>query len=175
MSTFLYTIVTHTPIWVWCLLAGLVALGLRQSRDQVLSLHRVLLLPAAMGAWAFFSATQAFGWHPATVAAWLTGLGLGYALNRWLMLPRRVQALADGRFAIAGSWAPLVLFLTIFITRYAVAASLAVVPELAMLPAFAGAACVFYGLPSGLLAARARRVLQARAQRATAAMGVQAA
>ena len=175
MSTFLYTVVTHTPIWVWCLLAGLVVLGLRQSRDQVLSLRRVLLLPAVMGSWAFFSATQAFGWHLPTAAAWLAGLGLGYALNRWLMLPRRVQALADGRFAIAGSWAPLVLILTIFMVRYAVSASLAVVPELATLPTFAAVACALYGLPSGLLAARAQQVLQARAQPQSAPIGLQAA
>lgn len=174
MGTFLITVVTHTPLWVWGLLAGLVALGLRQSRDQVLTPRRVLLLPAALGGWAFFSATQAFGWHLATVAAWLVGLGLGYALNRWLMLPRRVQALADGRFAIAGSWAPLVLFLTIFMLRYAVSASLAVVPDLATLPTFAAVACAFYGLPCGLLAARAQRVLQARWPGLTAAAGVQA-
>jgi hypothetical protein len=175
MSTFLFTVVTHTPLWVWCLLACLVVLGLRQVRDQVLGLRRVLLLPAALGGWAFFSATLAFGWHPATVAAWLCGACLGHALNRWLMLPRRVQALADGRFAIAGSWAPLVLFLTIFSIRYAVAASLAVVPELATLPAFAAAACALYGLPSGLLAARAQRVLQARALNPCDPVRVQAA
>jgi hypothetical protein len=175
MSTFLTTVVTHTPLWVWGLLAGLVALGLRQSRDRVLSLRQVLLLPAAMGTWAFFSATQVFGGHLPTVAAWLAGLGLGYALNRWLMLPRRVQALADGRFAIDGSWAPMVLFLTIFMVRYAVSASLAVVPELATLPIFAAVACALYGLPSGLLAARAQRVLQARAQKPSAPMGVHAA
>lgn len=162
MTTFISTILTHTPLWVWGLLAGLVALGLRQSRDQVLTLRRVLLLPASMGAWAFFSAGQAFGWRPATVAAWLAGAALGCAANRWLMLPRRVQALPDGRYAVGGSWAPLVLFITIFMVRYAVAAALAVVPELATLPAFAAAACALYGLPSGLLVARARRVLQAR-------------
>lgn len=169
MSTLLQTLLTHTPVWVWCLLAGLVALGLRQSRDQVLPRRRVLLLPAALGAWACFSAAQAFGGRPATLAAWAAGAGLGWVLNRWLMLPRRVQALPGGRYAVGGGWSPMVLFLAIFLVRYAVAASLAMAPELASLPTFAACACVLYGLPSGLLAARARRILRSRAGGHTAA------
>lgn len=159
MTTFILTVLSHTPVWVWALLAGLVALGLNQSRDHVLSRGRVLLQPIALSMLSIFSATSAFGLHAHVQPLWLAGMALGFALNRPLMLPRQVQALPDGRFAIGGSWAPLLLILAIFVLRYVGSASLAVVPELAQVPAFAAIASLLYGLPSGLLAARAQRCL----------------
>lgn len=164
MSTFLTTVVTHTPTWVWLLLAALVVVGLVQARNRVVSLFQVLATPVGLGLWSLVSAGQAFGWQGSTVAVWAAAFGLGLVVRRWLMPRPRVQALADGRYAVAGSWAPLVLIVLIFVIRYAISASLAVVPELATLPAFAAAACLLYGLPSGLLAARARLVLLSREQ-----------
>jgi hypothetical protein len=74
-------------------------------------------------------------------------------------MPRRVQALADGRFAIGGSWAPMVLMLAIFLQRYTVGVAIAVVPAWAHNVDFALAASLLGGLPTGLLVARALRVL----------------
>lgn len=159
MTTFILTILSRTPLWVWALLAGLVTLGLNQARDHVLSRSRVLLQPVGLGLLSIWGATSAFGLHPHVQGLWLAGAALGFALNGPLRLPRQVQALPDGRFAISGSWAPLVLILAIFVLRYLGSASLAMVPELAQLPAFAATASLLYGLPSGLLAARAQRVL----------------
>ncbi len=159
MSQFILSVVTHTPLWVWGLLAALVALGLSQSRDHVLTAPRLLLQPLGMGAFAFSGATQAFGWHAGVQPPWLLGVGLGFGLNHWLRLPRRMQALPDGRFAIGGSWTPLALILGVFMLRYVAAASMAVVPQLASQSLFAALASALYGLPIGVLAARAARVL----------------
>lgn len=159
MSLFIVTVLTHTPIWVWCLLAALLALGLRQTRDHQVSRPRVLLQPLAMGAWSLASASSAFGWQLAVQPAWLAGAAAGFALNHWLGLPRRVQSLGNGRYAIGGSWTPLALILAIFVLRYAAAVALAMVPALAAVQAFEGIASLLYGLPIGLLAARAARVL----------------
>lgn len=161
MSFFLYNVVTHTPIWVWGLLTMLVALGLMQSRDHVVSRTRALIQPVALGALSFFGTASAFGWHATVQPVWVFGLALGFMLNQRLMLPRRVTALPDGRFAIGGSWTPLVLILAIFMLRYIGSASMAIVPQLAEVPLFAAVASALYGLPSGLLAARAHRLLQA--------------
>lgn len=176
MSTLLTTLVTHTPIWVWLLLKGLIVLGLVQTRDREVGLFKVRAMPVGLGLWSLVSAGQAFGWSSATLALWALAWALGLVLQPWLMPSPRVQALAEGRYTIAGSWAPLVLILAIFFIRYAVSASMAVVPELATLPAFAVPACLLYGLPSGLLAARARHVLATRAPAAAApALQAQAA
>lgn len=158
MSQFILSVVTHTPLWVWGLLVALVALGLSQARDHVLTAPRLLSQPLGMGALAFFGATQAFGWHAGVQPLWLLGVALGFGLNHWLRLPRRMQALPDGRFAIGGSWAPLALILGVFSLRYVAAVSMALAPQLAGQPLFAALASALYGLPIGVLAARAARV-----------------
>ncbi len=165
-AQFIIAVVTHTPLWVWALLAALVALGLSQTRDQVLTAPRLLAQPLGMGAYALFGATQAFGWHAGVQPMWLLGLALGFGLNHWLRLPRRMQALPDGRFAIGGSWTPLALIVGVFSLRYLAAVSIALTPQLAHQPWFAALASALYGLPIGLLAARAVRVLKLR-QRAS--------
>ncbi len=160
MTPFALTILSHTPPWVWLILAALVALGLLQARDHVLSARRLLIQPLALAALSVQSALGAFGLQPLVAAGWLLGVVAGAVLNRWLGLPRQVRVLADGRFAIGGSWAPMALLMGIFWLRYAIAASLAMLPALANLPGFELAACAVYGLACGLFGARAWRVWQ---------------
>lgn len=162
MITYLLTVLSHTPLWVWALLAALVALGLLQARDHVLPRARVLAQPLALGALSLVGAAGAFGLHALPLGGWLAGLALGAALNQPLRLPRQVQALPDGRFAVGGSWAPLGLLMLIFWLRYTLAVALAMVPALAGQPGFVAAACLLYGTASGLFGARAWRVLQQR-------------
>lgn len=168
MSTFLLTVLSRTPPWVWAILAALIAVGLLQARDQTVSRPRLLALPTIMALLSLYSATAAFGAHAGVVAAWAAGAAAGLALNQRLALPRTVQALPDGRWAIAGSWAPLGLLMLIFWMRYLVAASLAVLPTLATHGAFATGCSALYGMAAGLLAARALRVLRHRAGPAAA-------
>ena len=61
-------ILMHTPPWVWGLLAGLVALGLLQTRRRQVGLARAALLPAAMLAWSLWSVMAGFG-SPLAAAA----------------------------------------------------------------------------------------------------------
>lgn len=172
MFMFITQVLQHTPVWVWALLAGLIALGLRQSQDHVVSRTRLLIQPLALGLMSIFGAASTFGGQAVTVAGWLAGAALGVALNRLLGLPRQVQALADGRWAIGGSWAPMALLMGIFWLRYVIAVALAIAPGLAGQPLFAAAASALYGAATGLFAARAWRVLQ---QRAPAALRMAAA
>ena len=65
----------------------------------------------------------AFGPLAVPVAGWLLGLALGALLNQPLRLPRQVQALSGGRWALGGSWVPMALLMGIFCLRYVIAAS----------------------------------------------------
>ncbi len=163
MTTFVLTVFSHTPPWVWIILAALVALGLRQSRDHVVSRARLLAQPLGLGALSLVLIASAFGLHALSLAGCAAGLALGMALSRPLALPRRVQVLAGDRWLIGGSWAPLALLMLVFWLRYAVAASMAVSPGLAQTALFVLAAGLLYGAASGLFLARALRVLQQRA------------
>lgn len=160
MTHFLITMFSNTPLWVWAILAALLTLGFKQARDHVAGRTRLLLQPLVLGGLSVVSAVSAFGPQPATAGGWLLGAAAGVLLNRLLGLPRRVQALPGGRFAIGGSWAPMVLLMAIFWLRYAVAVSLVVAPALRAGSVFALLACALYGLASGLIGARAWRVLQ---------------
>jgi len=169
MTTFVLIVLSRTPVWVWGVLAGLIVLGLLQARHHTVSRRRLVALPLAMSALSLVSATGAFGARPAVLLAWALGIAAGLAANRRLGLPHQVQALADGRWAIGGSLVPLGLLMAIFWMRYGVAATLAVVPALATQPVFAAVCSALYGAATGLLAARALRVLGHRAPTALAA------
>lgn len=159
MTRFLYIVVSHTPLWVWALLAYLVAKGLAQARDHRVPEWRVVLQPLAMGLFSFVSASTVFGWQAAAQPAWLGAAGFGFVVGSWQGWPRKVRALPEGGFAIGGSWIPLMLILAIFALRYVCATALAIAPTLTADTWFTAAACALYGLPAGLLSARARKVL----------------
>lgn len=150
------TIVQHTPLWVWGLLAGLVALGLVQTRDRAMTLPRILLMPAVMLALSLAGVVGAFGGRPLALGAWMVGLGLALLLGGravrsrgagWSEVARRVQ--------VPGSWLPLALIVGLFAIKYLVGVALAIAPRLAGEAAFAGGCSLVYGLFSGLFLARA--------------------
>jgi len=162
MSTLLIAILTRTPAWVWLVLAGLIALGLLQARDHVVPRPRVIVQPVALGALSLWGVAGAFGLHAMVEGAWLAGLLLGLAATRVFNLPRQVQALPDGRFAIGGSLVPLAMLMAVFFMRYAVNVSIAIAPGLKVDAGFAALAALLYGVPTGLLAGRALRILAQR-------------
>ena len=165
----LLDILTHTPIAVWAGLAAMVLLGLRQTRTQAMSATRVWLVPALVGAASLASALVAFAAAGPllTGACWAIGAALGFLSNRSLDLPRRVSANADGSFTIGGSIAPLLLFVGVFMVRYVVNVALAIQPALAHNPVAAAATAIAYGLTTGLLAARSRKIWATRRDRGT--------
>lgn len=152
-------ILSHTPLWVWALLAALVALGLKQARDHVISRTGLLVLPLVLGLLSITAVGRAFGPHAAVLASWALGLAGGAAVFTLLRAPLRAEALSARRFRIGGSWLPMVLLLAVFTLRYVVSAALAVQPTLAQASGFALGASLLYGLFVGLFAGRAWRVL----------------
>ncbi len=164
MTAFILTIVSHTPAWVWAVFAALVLLGLRQTRTQDMPAARVLVVPAILVPLSLLGTVRGFAHVNELVCAadWAAGAALGFFSNRVLDLPRQVSANADGTFRVGGSIVPLLLFVGIFMIRYVVNVALAVQPSLS---GDVGAACIAgaaYGLTSGMLAARARKIWSTR-------------
>ena len=157
-------IVTHTPTLVWAGLAAIVMVGLRQTRTQTLSAGRVWLVPLVVAAASLAGALRGFAGagELLTGACWALGAALGFASNRSLDLPRRVSANADGSFTVGGSIAPLLVFLGVFLVRYVVNVALAIHPALSGNPGAAAAAAIAYGLTTGLLVARSRKIWNTR-------------
>ncbi len=150
------TIVQHTPLWVWGLFAGLVALGLVQTRDRAMTLPRILMTPAVMLALSLAGVVGAFGGRPLALGAWVVGLGLSLLAGRRAARPQGARwSGAQRRLQVPGSWLPLALIVGLFAIKYLAGVSLAIAPRLAADATFAGGCSLVYGLFSGLFLARA--------------------
>lgn len=155
MLSFAAAIVQHTPIWVWGLLLLLIALGVSQARARQIGLARATLLPVAMLGLSLWGVLSAFG-SASAIAAWLLATAFVTALSLRVEFVAGASWLAaERRFQMPGSWWPLALILGIFVTKYGVAVSLALQPQLHAVAAFAIGACLLYGVFSGLFAGRA--------------------
>lgn len=160
------TIVKNTPVWVWGLLAALVALGLSQWRNRSASLTRVTVMPVAMTAFSVYGVISAFGAGgqlPVVLGLWAAGAAITLAL--WGRRPApegsRYDA-ASRQFALPGSALPLMLILGIFFTKYLVGVELSLQASQAQTLGFAAPISLLYGVFSGVFAARTLALLRLR-------------
>ena len=154
-------ILQNTPLWVWGVLVGLLALGLLQTRARRVSRQFVSLLPAIMVLLSLFAVVASFGASVAALSAWAVGLAMGVVVNGVVLLgPKGVRYdLKDRTFELPGSWVPLALMLTIFCTRFAVGVSTGLNSPLVGTVGFIGCVSVILGSCSGLFLSRAMRTL----------------
>ena len=159
----LLQIVHGTPAHVWALLAGLVALGVSQTRPRTLGSTRVALLPLLLVALSLAGVAHSFGVSAAALLAWLAGLGLALAASpRLLPAPRARWTPSRDAVHVAGSWLPLALIVGLFAIKYVAGASLAIHPALSHETLFAVPVGFAYGLFSGAFAARGWQMWRAR-------------
>jgi len=99
----LISIVTHTPLWVWAVLAVFIYRGFAARRDRELSSRTLIALPLILAAIAFQGAVARFGVSFETVGVWLVGLVAGACLGGFGVPARSLRASAKGSgYAEAG-------------------------------------------------------------------------
>jgi len=167
----LMQIVTHTPTWVWGLLAALIALGLSQAVTRRMSLVRVTVLPLVLLVLSLAGVLSTFPHTIVPLATWAVGLLVALVAGRGLVRPRGAHwDTGSASFHVPGSWLPLALILALFMLKYAVGVALALQPGLGRELGFDASVGAAYGLFSGLFLARTASLWQlARAPRAIAA------
>ena len=137
------------------ILAGLIALGLSQTRTRELSLLRVTLLPVVLLALSLAGATNSFGLLPVALAAWMAGVSVALALpKRAVATPGATWSAAAQSLHVPGNWLPLVLIVGSFVIKYVAGAGLALQPSLASNAVFAGLCSLGFGAFRGLFLAR---------------------
>lgn len=150
-------IISHTPIYVWALLAFLVYRGWLASKDRETSLLKVALIPLVMLG---LSVSGIRGNGPlgeVVWAVWASGAALSGALI-WNFSTREIRVdRVAGTICQRGSWMPLGLMLAIFATKYSVAVLSAFHPELAHSLVFSAAITLLYGVFNGLFLGRLAR------------------
>lgn len=154
-------ILTGTPAWVWGLLAGLVVLGLAQTRERQAGIPRLVLLPVGMGIFSLGGLLSDFGTDPLLALAWAAPAAAVMAAITVRPIPQGVRFdAATRRFTLPGSWVPMLLILSIFLGKYAVGVSINMVPTLRFDTTFALAVALASGALTGVFAGRTARLLR---------------
>jgi uncharacterized membrane protein len=154
-------ILSNTPVWVWGLLAALLALGFSQARARTAGIPRLVLMPLGLGAFSLWGTTSAFGASATVLGSWLAATVLLLLVVTQMRMPAGVSYDRDARkFALPGSWVPMLLILGIFMTKYAAGVALAMQPELKANGNFVLAVTTLYGVFSGIFAGRTVRLLR---------------
>lgn len=167
------SILRGTPVWVWGLLAGLLALGASQVRGRQVSLQRVLVLPLIMALMALLGLASAFASNGHLVIA--LGTWLLVVLASVALLTKTLSTAAwydpiHKRFDLPGSWVPLALIMGIFFTKYLVGVETAMNPSAFATQEAAIALSALYGLFSGVFIARTLLLLRLTHTRTPAAV-----
>ena len=125
----MFAIVTHTPLWVWPLLALLLWLGVVALRRRAVPLWRLLVVPALFITWGGLSLVQRAQATPSFALVWLGAAVLGAVLARALW---RLEAAAPDRarnlVTVRGTALPLVRNIVLFVAKYALAVAMARAP-----------------------------------------------
>lgn len=153
---------SHTPLYVWAILAFLVYRGVLASRAREVRLRKLCIIPLVMLALSLSGVHGSFGFDGVAPYAWAMG-ALAGGLLAWSMTnPRKLTPVTErGSMQLAGSWLPLVLMMSIFCMKYAVAVSLAIHPAYAHALGFVLFVCAAYGCFSGIFLGGLLRTLSA--------------
>jgi hypothetical protein len=134
-------IASGAPTWVYILLVALIVLGVRRLRTRDMPAAVALIAPAAFLIWSVMG-DHAFANRAGlgvALSAWLAGIAVG-ALTGVLLPDPRGERLPNGRVRLPGSWLPLLLYIGVFVVRFACGAWAAIVPQHAILATAVGIA-----------------------------------
>lgn len=145
------------PLWPLLILALLIALGVRQSRDRLVRPQTLARLAAAMLALSLYGVASAFGAHALPLLAWAVGLTAVLVLGQRVLAPR-LLAREGAAVRLQGSWLPLALMLGIFAAKFVLGFAAGVGSPVVHEAWFVAAASLTFGLLSGAFAARATAV-----------------
>lgn len=123
-------IISHTPFWVWFILAGLVYLGLQRTRTRELSVPRIIVPAALFVAIAIIRLVMGRFAEPALMGT-AAGLIVAFGLLMLVKPGRRARRIGPGLLLVEGEWFSLGLILAIFSVNYGIAVISAINPDVA--------------------------------------------
>jgi hypothetical protein len=150
----LIKILTHTPLYVWAILALLIYRGVIAARDREVGIRKLLIIPFMMLALSLQGVLARFGLDMLPFVAWVLGTA-GTTLLIWKFGRERISAGSTaGAVRVQGSWAPMAMMMAIFFAKYAVAVAMAIQAQAAQNALFAATVCTLFGVFSGYFAGR---------------------
>jgi len=160
----LLKIFTHTPLYVWVILALLVMRGVSASKDREMSFCRLAILPILLPLAMVAELTLKYGLGSAALPAWAVGAAAA-GVATWKLSAARISAGKQaGKVLVPGRWLLLAVLMTVFLTKYVATVALLITPQLRTDMLFVAPVCLMYGLCNGILLARLARDWQSRQQ-----------
>lgn len=123
----LVTIIAHTPLWVWPLYVLLLFLGFQRTRDGIVPVWRLLILPtvvALLAVLGFILSGQ--GTLPALLAGLVVGGPLGWLIER----DGTTRRMPGGALWLRGEWVTFTQIVVVLVFRYATSVTAGFNPEL---------------------------------------------
>ena len=159
LTHFIVQLLSHTPLYVWAILAFLVHRGTVAMRDREVEFRKLCIIPLVMLGLSLQDMSAKFGFDGLALAAWSGG-----ALATLLLVMRqggvRIAAgSVPGSLWVGGSRVPLAMMMAVFFTRYAASVMLAVFPQAQQNALAAGVVCTLFGLFNGVFVGRLARDL----------------
>jgi hypothetical protein len=146
--------VTHTPVYVWAILALLIYRGVVAMRDREMTIRKLFIIPVIMLVLSLQDVVAKFGVNVMPLSAWAGG-AVTMILLVWKFSGAGISAGASpGSVRVHGSWAPLAMMMAIFFTKYATAVTLVVKPQVSHHVVFSTVVCALFGVFSGYFLGR---------------------
>lgn len=145
------TILTHTPLWVWVVLALLIKRGLAATQPNCIALSRLFLLPLAFSVWGVMGLPH--GGLSFAIASAVVGLTLGAAAG-WRLFAGQSGYVWDQQsrqLQRPGNWLILICSMIAFTFKFGLGTVAGRYPELIASPGGALSAGLVSGVTSGLL------------------------
>lgn len=137
-------ILTHTPLWVWPVLALIIVIGLKRTQDRTVSAPRLVLMPLIILGLASWNLTALGGSLTA-----MAGLGIGIVAGTSAGLTLESRAgttqVSRGVVHLRGDWISLLVLLAIFAMRYATTVVSIAAPAIAASDAYHFATALLSG------------------------------
>ncbi len=154
-------IFSHTPLYVWAILAFLIVRGVIALRTRDVAMNKLFIIPVVMLALSLFDIAAKFGLGGIGFATWVATMAVTLALLVKFGSARIAPAAQPGHVVVRGSVFPLVLMMAIFATKYVTSIAVAVQPHLRENAVFTVTVCALFGLFSGYFLGRLARDLKA--------------
>lgn len=154
-------ILTHTPLYVWAILAFLIFRGVIALRTREVAMNKLFIIPIVMAVLSLVDVAAKFGLGGLGFAVWAATAAVTVALLARFGSARVAPAGTAGRVIVRGSVLPLVLMMAIFVTKYVSSVAVVMKPALLADAGFTTVVCVLFGLFTGYFVGRLARDLRA--------------
>lgn len=112
-----FAILANTPAWVWAVLLLIVLMGLRRTRDRVVTTPRLVLMPLIILGLAVSNLATAAASTTGMTGA-VIGLLAGLAAGAAIESRAGAERVRQGVLLLKGEWMSFVVVLAIFLVRY---------------------------------------------------------